>query len=127
MTEAAAPALAVRGVSKTYFLWATPGSRLWVPLLHRLARALRWAPALSGWLDARALSRLLTSQDVQEGNITKVITGSTGTCAASNSTGVTGKMRLTVTGEMGSMEVQNFLRNGTSAGSINTNVNNDDN
>ena len=70
MTEAAAPALAVRGVSKTYFLWATPGSRLWVPLLHRLARALRWAPALSGWLDARALSRLHRHQALTDVDFT---------------------------------------------------------
>lgn len=82
----------------------------------------------SAWFTLpKGQSRLLTSQDVQQGNITKGITGSTGTCDADNATGVTGKMRLTVTGEMGSMEVQNFLRNGTSAGSINTNVNNDDN
>jgi len=30
-----------------------------------------------------------------------------------------------VTGEIGSMEVQNFLRNVTSAGTVNTNVNNE--
>lgn len=31
------PALVVRGVSKVYRLWTTPASRLWVPLLYRLA------------------------------------------------------------------------------------------
>ena len=72
-------------------------------------------------------SKLLTSQDVENGNATKGLTGATGSCTASGSTGVTAKQRLTITGEVGGMEVQNFLRNGTSAGSINTNVNNDDN
>lgn len=40
------PALRVKDVSKTYRLWATPGSRLWVPLLHRLA----------GWLPSSVLA-----------------------------------------------------------------------
>lgn len=34
-------ALRVDGISKTYRLWASPGSRLWVPLLYRLAN---WVP-----------------------------------------------------------------------------------
>lgn len=34
-----------------------------------------------------------------------------------------GKSRLTVTGEFGGMRVQNFLRNATTAGDVNTNVN----
>ena len=72
-------------------------------------------------------SRLLTSQDVEGGNPTKGLSGGTGSCAANGAAGVTAKQRLTITGEVGGMEVQNFLRNGTSAGSINTNVNNDDN
>ncbi|MEO9078304.1 MAG: ABC transporter ATP-binding protein [Rhodanobacter sp.] len=44
-------------ISKTYRLWATPGSRLWVPLLYRLAS---WVPvpALAARLRHRAQSRL---------------------------------------------------------------------
>ena len=47
-----APALRVDGISKTYTLWPTPASRLWVPALHRVAgllpadlgeRLRRWA------------------------------------------------------------------------------------
>ena len=52
------PALNVAGVSKTYRLWATPASRLWVPLLHRLAGLLRPLSSLSRWLEAKASSRL---------------------------------------------------------------------
>lgn len=52
------PALEVDGVGKTYFLWATPASRLWVPLLHRSAGWTRWWPALSRWLGRQAESRL---------------------------------------------------------------------
>jgi lipopolysaccharide transport system ATP-binding protein len=52
------PALEVRGISKTYFLWATPASRLWVPLMHRAARWTRWWPRLSRWLGANATARL---------------------------------------------------------------------
>ena len=62
-------------------------------------------------------SVLLTSKDVEQGNAGKGVTQGTGACAAG------GKVRLTITGEFGSMEVQNFLRNNTSAGTINTNVN----
>lgn len=71
-------------------------------------------------------SILLTSGDIENGNATKGLTGAAGACTADNATGVTGKRRLTVTGEVGSMEVQNFLRNVTSAGMINTNVNNEE-
>lgn len=63
-------------------------------------------------------SVLLTSKDIEQGNAAKGVTGGLGACA-------TGKYRLTVTGEIGSMEVQNFLRNVTSAGTVNTNVNNE--
>jgi hypothetical protein len=49
-----------------------------------------------------------------------------GSCVANSAAGVTAKRRLVITGEVGSMEVQNFLRNGTSAGAVNTNVNNAD-
>ena len=52
------PALEVDGVGKTYFLWATPASRLWVPLLHRSAGWARWWPALSRWLGRQAEVRL---------------------------------------------------------------------
>lgn len=65
-------------------------------------------------------SVLLTSKDVEQGNAGKGVTQGTGACAAG------GKVRLTITGEFGSMEVQNFLRNNTSAGTINTNVNIED-
>jgi lipopolysaccharide transport system ATP-binding protein len=52
------PALEVDGVGKTYFLWATPASRLWVPLLHRSAGWTRWWPTLSRRLAREAESRL---------------------------------------------------------------------
>ncbi len=54
----AAPALEVRDLCKTYFLWASPASRLWVPLLHRLGTALSWLPPLARCLHARAEARL---------------------------------------------------------------------
>ncbi len=44
--DATPPALVVDGVGKTYRLWATPASRLWVPLLYRMA----------GWLPCHAVS-----------------------------------------------------------------------
>jgi hypothetical protein len=71
-------------------------------------------------------SILLTSQDVENGNGAKGLTGAMGSCVANGAAGVTAKRRLVITGEVGSMEVQNFLRNGTSAGAVNTNVNNAD-
>ena len=55
--DAAGIALAVREVSKTYHLWSTPGSRLWVPLLLRASDLMPIAK-LSGWLRARAHARL---------------------------------------------------------------------
>lgn len=75
---------------------------------------------------AAGRSKLLTSDDIENGNATKGLTGAMGVCTADGATGTTGKRRLVITGEVGSMEVQNFLRNGTSAGQINTNVNNAD-
>ena len=54
----AAPALEVRNLGKTYFLWATPASRLWVPMLVRLSRWTRWLPRLSRALHAQAQARL---------------------------------------------------------------------
>lgn len=54
----ALPALKVDHVGKTYQLWATPASRLWVPLLYRLGNLLRRMPVLSGWLCAQAHRRL---------------------------------------------------------------------
>lgn len=75
---------------------------------------------------AAGRSILLTSGDIENGNATKGLTGAAGACTANNAAGVTAKRRLTITGEVGSMEVQNFLRNVTSAGMINTNVNNED-
>ena len=66
--DKAAPALVVSGVGKTYRLWATPGSRLWVPLLQRLARLLPW-PRLAGWLQRRAAARVHEHPALQEVNI----------------------------------------------------------
>lgn len=71
-------------------------------------------------------SILLTSGDIENGNADKGLTGAMGACTPVPAAGVTGKRRLVITGEVGSMEVQGFLRNGTSAGQINTNVNNAD-
>lgn len=58
MEQPNAPALEVTGVGKTYFLWATPASRLWVPLLQRASGWARWWPACSRWLGRRAEERL---------------------------------------------------------------------
>lgn len=53
------PALMLKGIEKTYRLWATPGSRLWVPLLYRLAYMIgRPLPRLAGWLRTWAHSRV---------------------------------------------------------------------
>lgn len=52
------PALDVRHVSKVYRLWATPGSRLWVPLLYRLSGLLRVWPGAAARLRAAAERRL---------------------------------------------------------------------
>ena len=52
------PALEVHGVGKTYRLWATPASRLWVPALYRLATWFRPVPTLSRWLRGQAETRL---------------------------------------------------------------------
>lgn len=52
-----APALLVSNVSKTYRLWATPASRLWVPLLYRTA-GLVPVPAIARWLRGRAEARI---------------------------------------------------------------------
>lgn len=71
-------------------------------------------------------SILLTSKDIELGNTTKGLTGAAGTCTANSAVGITAKRRLTVTGEVGSLEVQGFLRNRTSAGDVNTNVNDKD-
>ena len=52
------PALQVRDIGKTYYLWASPASRLWVPLLHRLGTALSWMPPLARHLHMLAHARL---------------------------------------------------------------------
>ncbi|MBS7457831.1 polysaccharide ABC transporter ATP-binding protein [Coralloluteibacterium stylophorae] len=52
------PALHVNAVSKTYRLWATPASRLWVPFLYRLAHLVRGLPPLARRLQAAAAARL---------------------------------------------------------------------
>lgn len=60
-------ALRVNAVSKTYRMWATPGSRLWVPLLYRLAR---WTPipALAAYWRRRAESRVHYHQALSDVN-----------------------------------------------------------
>lgn len=58
MDAPTAPALVVRDIGKTYFLWATPASRLWVPLFYRMAGWLRWLPPISRRLSAMAHARL---------------------------------------------------------------------
>jgi lipopolysaccharide transport system ATP-binding protein len=65
MTSASPIALDVRDVSKTYFLWATPASRLWVPLLHRLAGLVRWLPPLSSRLQRASEARLHRHQALE--------------------------------------------------------------
>lgn len=61
----APPALQVDSVSKTYRLWSTPVSRLWVPLLYRLAR---WSPlpGLAERLQHAASRRLHHHQALQD-------------------------------------------------------------
>lgn len=46
--------LRVDRVSKTYRLWSSPGQRLWVPLLLRLARLLKGLPLLANALQRHA-------------------------------------------------------------------------
>jgi len=57
------PALVLTGIEKQYRRWATPGSRLWVPLLYRFSHLFRrvW-PALSERLRQRASLRIHTHQ-----------------------------------------------------------------
>ena len=57
-TDTDSPALEVRAISKTYRLWATPASRLWVPVLYRAAGWLAFWPALSARLRRSAERRL---------------------------------------------------------------------
>ncbi len=65
------PAIEVRGVSKTYRMWATPAARLWVPLLYRAARACQAVfPALARRLNAAAMRRLHTHQALSDINLT---------------------------------------------------------
>lgn len=56
MTEA--PALELRGIAKIYRLWASPGSRLWVPLLYRLSTWVAFVPGLERRLRAKAEARV---------------------------------------------------------------------
>ena len=60
------PALTVTGVSKTYRMWATPASRLWVPLLYRMSTALRMFGPLSAWLQQRAEARMHQHQALSD-------------------------------------------------------------
>jgi lipopolysaccharide transport system ATP-binding protein len=71
MKEATArPALEVHGIGKTYFLRATPASRLWVPLMHRAAGWLRWVPPIARRLQAGALERLHRHQALADVSFT---------------------------------------------------------
>lgn len=74
------------------------------------------APTTATFTLGAGQSRLLTSQTLEAGT---GLTTAMGACATP------GKLRLTVTGEFAPMAVQNFLRNNSSAGQINTNVNNE--
>ncbi len=48
-------ALTLSGIEKKYRLWATPASRLWVPLFYRFSRIVERAmPSLARWLRKRA-------------------------------------------------------------------------
>lgn len=64
---ASRPAIRVRGVSKTYRMWSSPGARLLVPLLLRAATALNvpW-PALATRLRAAAARRMRTHQALHD-------------------------------------------------------------
>lgn len=71
VTRLITPAIEVRGVSKTYRMWATPAARLWVPLLYRAARACQTVfPALAQRLNAAAMRRLHTHQALSDINLT---------------------------------------------------------
>lgn len=70
MNDPVQPALQVCNVGKTYFLWSTPASRLWVPLLHHLAKGLRWFPPLARRMESRALSRLHRHQALHDVSFT---------------------------------------------------------
>lgn len=53
------PALLLTGVEKKYRLWATPASRLWVPLFYRMAAAMtKFAPGTGRWLVSKAEARV---------------------------------------------------------------------
>ena len=54
----ALPALRVRDVGKTYRLWSTPASRLWVPLMYRASGWLRALGPVSRWLQRHAAARV---------------------------------------------------------------------
>lgn len=65
--DALPPAIEVRGVGKTYRMWATPAARLWVPLLYRGARLFeRVRPAWARRLRAAALRGMHTHQALSD-------------------------------------------------------------
>lgn len=69
--DALPPAIEVRGVGKTYRMWATPAARLWVPLLYRGARLLeRLRPRLAQRLRAVALRGMHTHQALSDIELT---------------------------------------------------------
>jgi len=57
------PALTLTGIEKQYRRWATPGSRLWVPLLYRLSHLVqRVSPTLAERIRRHAQARIHTHQ-----------------------------------------------------------------
>ena len=65
-----APAIRVRGVGKTYRMWASPGARLAVPLLVRGANLVRRvAPGLADWMDRVAGHRMHAHEALRDINL----------------------------------------------------------
>ncbi|MEO7251221.1 MAG: ATP-binding cassette domain-containing protein, partial [Arenimonas sp.] len=64
------PALRVTGVGKTYLMWASPGSRLLVPLLIRAANRLkRLSPAFADRLHRAVNGRMHTHVALSDINL----------------------------------------------------------
>lgn len=64
------PAIRVRGVGKTYRMWASPGARLLVPLLVRGSNLLKpLAPAPAAWLERLADRRMHSHEALRDINL----------------------------------------------------------
>lgn len=64
------PAIRVRGVGKTYRMWASPGARLAVPLLVRGANLVRSvAPGLAAWMERVAGQRMHSHEALRDINL----------------------------------------------------------